>query len=82
LGWWRTRRTTTRVDWPYFDNVGSPQSEAVEIVERFSLNDEHSELTFRVTVTDPTTFTAPAAIEGKWLARGGTIARYDCHPAR
>ena len=74
--------TTTRVDWPYFDNVGSPQSKAVEIVERFSLNDEQTELTFRVTVTDSTTFTAPAAIEGKWLARGDTIARYDCHPAR
>lgn len=36
---------------------------------------------FRVTVTDATTFTAPAVIEGKWLARGDTIARYDCHPA-
>jgi hypothetical protein len=33
-----------------------------------------------VTATDPTTFTVPAVVEGKWLARGGTIARYDCHP--
>ena len=74
--------TTTRVDWPYFDNAGSPQSEAVQIVERFSLNDEQTELAFRVTVTDATTFTAPAVIEGKWLARGDTIARYDCQPAR
>ena len=85
VGRWEGRDlvvTTTLVDWPYFDNVGSPQSEAVSIVERFSLNEEQTELAFRVTVTDPTTFTAPAVVEGKWLARGDTIARYDCQPAR
>ena len=85
VGRWEGRDlvvTTTRVDWPYFDNAGSPQSEAVEIVERCSLNDEQTELAFRVTVTDATTFTAPAVVEGKWLARGDTIARYDCQPRR
>ena len=85
VGRWEGRDlvvTTTRVNWPYFDNAGSPQSEAVEIVERFSLNDAQTELAFRVTVRDATTFTAPAVIEGKWLARGETIARYDCQPAR
>ena len=85
VGRWEGRDlvvTTTRVNWPFFDNAGSPQSEAVEIVERFSLNDEQTELTFLVTVTDATTFTAPAVIEGKWLARGHTIARYDCQPRR
>ena len=85
VGRWEGRDlvvTTTRVNWPYFDNAGSPQSEAVEIVERFSLNDEQTELAFHVTVTDATTFTAPAVIEGKWLARGDTIARYDCQPRR
>lgn len=85
VGRWEGRElvvTTTHVNWPYFDNAGTPQSGAVEIVERFTLNEEQTELAFRVTVTDPVTFTAPAVVEGKWLARGDTIALYDCQPAR
>ena len=70
--------TTTRVDWPFFDNAGTPQSSAVEIVERYSLSDDQARLSFRVTVTDPATFTVPAVIEGHWLALGHTIDRYDC----
>jgi hypothetical protein len=70
--------TTTHVDWPFFDNAGTPQSRAVEIVERYSLSEDQSRLSFRVTVTDPATFTAPAVIEGHWLALGHTIDRYDC----
>jgi hypothetical protein len=74
--------TTTHINWPYFDNIGSPQSTSVEIEERFALNDDQTELVFRTTVTDSATFTAPAVIEGRWLALGDTIARYDCQPAR
>jgi hypothetical protein len=74
--------TTSRVSWPYFDNIGSPQTEAVQIVERYSLSEDQSRLDFRVTVTDPTTFTAPAVLDGYWLALGGTIPRYDCKPLR
>lgn len=70
--------TTTHVSWPFFDNIGSPQSPAVEIVERFGVNDDQTELTFRVTVTEPATFTAPAVVGGRWLALGDTISRYDC----
>jgi hypothetical protein len=70
--------TTTRVSWPFFDNIGSPQTTAVEIAERFRVSDDQTKLTFHVTVTDPATFTAPAVVEGYWLALGDTIARYDC----
>lgn len=70
--------TTTHVSWPFFDNIGSPQSTAVEIVERFELSDDQTKLTFRVTITDPTTFTSSAVVDGYWLALGDTIARYDC----
>ncbi len=72
--------TTSRVSWPFFDNRGTPQSSAVRIVERYSLSEEQSRLDFRVTVTDPSTFTAPAVIDGHWLALGGSIPRYDCQP--
>jgi Family of unknown function (DUF6152) len=70
--------TTTHVDWPFFDNAGTPQSTAVEIVERYSLSEEQARLSFRVTVTDPATFTTPAVIDSHWLALGHTVDRYDC----
>jgi hypothetical protein len=73
--------TTSLVNWPYFDNAGTPQSGAVRIVERFTPSDDQSRLDFEMTVTDPTTFTAPAVIRGHWLALGGTIPRYDCQPS-
>jgi hypothetical protein len=74
--------TTTHVNWPFFDNIGSPQSEAVEIVERFTLSDDQAQLVFQTTVNDATTFTAPAVIDGRWLALGETIAPYNCQPAQ
>jgi hypothetical protein len=72
---------TSRVSWPYFDNIGTPQSGDVGIVERYTLAEDQSRVDFEVTVTDSTTFTEPAVIKGHWLALGETIPRYDCQPA-
>ena len=69
---------TSRVNWPFFDTIGTPQSEQVEILERFSVNDDQSRLDFHITVTDPQTFTEPAAIQGYWQALGESIPVYDC----
>jgi hypothetical protein len=74
--------TTTRVDWPYFDGIGTPQSEGVEILERYTLSDDQTRLHFHVMVRDPVTLTAPAVIEGHWLALGETLARFDCQASR
>jgi len=52
--------TTTNIDWPYFQLYGLegvPQSLAVELVERFSLDETTNELRYSITVTDPATFT-------------------------
>ncbi len=81
VGHWEGRTLvveTMRVNWPYFDNVGTPQSEAVEIVERFALTDDQSRLDYRMTITDPATFTEPATITGHWLALGEAIAPFAC----
>jgi hypothetical protein len=72
---------TSRVSWPYFDNIGTPQSSDVRITERYTLSEDQSRLDFEVTVADSTTFTEPAVIVGHWLALGETIPRYDCQPA-
>jgi hypothetical protein len=69
---------TSRIDWPYLDPVGTPQSEAMEIVERFTLSDDQSRLDYHMTMTDPAIFTAPATYEKYWLALGEVILPYDC----
>jgi hypothetical protein len=71
---------TTRVNWPYFDNAGTPLGEDAEVTERFSLSEDQTRLDFEVSVADSSTFTEPAVLAGYWLALGDTIARYDCVP--
>jgi hypothetical protein len=70
--------TTTRVNWPYYDTIGTPQSDAVEITERFALSDDQTRLDFLITVRDPATLTAPAVIAGHWLALGHEVQRFAC----
>ncbi len=69
---------TTLVDWPYFDNIGTPQSAEVAITERFSLSDDQSVIDYEMTVVDAETFDSPAVIRSRWQAFAGEIARYDC----
>ncbi len=72
--------STARINWPFFDNIGTPLSEEVEIVEKFTLSDDQSRLNFDITITDPSAFTSPAKLRGYWLALGDTIPLYDCQP--
>jgi Family of unknown function (DUF6152) len=69
---------TSLVNWPYFDQIGTPLSADVQIAERYTVSDDQTRLDVEITVTDPRTFTAPAIIQNSWLAYGDTIQRYDC----
>ena len=70
---------TSRINWPLFSSRGVPQSEAVEIVERYTLSDDQSRLSYQTTITDPGTFVGgPAIVEGYWVALGETPEPYDC----
>lgn len=71
---------TTRIDWPYFDTIGTPLTPDVEITERFTLSDDQSALTCRQTVTDPVTFTEPAIHESDHIALGEAIEPFVCAP--
>ncbi len=74
---------TTHINWPYFDNIGTPQSTAIELTERFSLSDDHTRLNLHMTVVDPSVFSEPAMIEGYWLALGEEMPPpYNCEPGR
>jgi hypothetical protein len=70
--------TTNLVNWRYFDNIGTPQSADVQIVERFTLSADEGRLDVEMTVVDPATFTAPAVLKTYWQAYAGDINRYDC----
>ncbi len=71
--------TTTRIDWPYFDQSGIPQSEAVVIVEQFTPSSDGSRLDYKMTVTDPATFTEPVEQEKYWIWRPQeTVEPFDC----
>lgn len=70
---------TSRINWPLFSSRGVPQSESVAIVERYTLSDDQSRLSYEMTITDPGTFIGgPAIVEGYWVALGETPEPYDC----
>jgi len=70
---------TSRIDWPYFDQNGLPQSEAVETVERFTVNGEGSRLDYELVVTDPWLFTEPVTLGKSWRwIPGDAVLPFDC----
>ena len=72
--------TTTNIDYPYMDEHGTPQSEAVEVVERFSLSLDERTLRWTAIITDTGTLTEPfVAYTTRWeWAPGEELQPYDC----
>lgn len=71
---------TTAVSWPYFDANGRvPLTDAAEIVERFTLSDDETGLTYDVEVTDPGTFTEPVSASWELVWRPDLVVEpYEC----
>ena len=71
---------TTQVNWPYFDSIGIiPQSEAVEITERFTLSDDETRLAYDLEVSDPETFTEPVSASWEFSWRPDMVVEhYGC----
>ena len=72
--------TTNRIDYPYMDEHGTPQSDAMTVVERFILSADGRSLNWAATVTDPETFTEPfVAFTTRWAwVPGEVLQPYDC----
>lgn len=70
--------TTTGIDWPYFDGIGTPQSQDIELVERFTVSEDQTRLDYRLTITDQSTFSVPGVYERYWVALGAAIRPYAC----
>jgi hypothetical protein len=82
VGQWEGRDlvvTTHRVKYPYLNATGIPQSEQIELIERFSPSEDGSELAYTLEVTDPDTFTKPVLLDKQWVWRPGEVVRpYEC----
>ncbi len=71
--------TTNRIDWPYFDRVGAPQSPDVMVQERFRAVDDGGGLEYLMTVTDPATLLEPFVWDADFIwRRGEEVNLYDC----
>ena len=71
--------STNRISWPYFDNQGTPQSKAVEIVERFTLSDDERGMTWEAIITDPVNLSEPGVVrQGYEWVPGEEIREFDC----
>ena len=71
---------TTNIDRPYFDDVGTPMSSALQTVERYPLSADGQRVNMEMTVTDPVTFTEPGHLTGTYwvLVPGEQIKPYEC----
>jgi hypothetical protein len=59
---------TTRIGWPYLDDEGRPQTESVEVVERFAVLEGGARLRYTQTVTDPQSLVEPMTISWDYIA--------------
>ena len=74
---------TTGIDWSYFDQNGLRQTDAVETLERFMLDDDGSRLDYEVVVTDPGLFTEPVMLSKSWRwVPGDEVLPFDCTESR
>ncbi len=48
---------TTGIDWPFYSEIGIPQSDQVRYLERFWLSENGNFLNYSIKVTDPVVFT-------------------------
>jgi uncharacterized protein DUF6152 len=81
VGRWEGRTLvveTMKINHPYFDIRGTPQSPSVKTVERFTLSQDQSRLDYHLTIIDPPTFTEPATYERYLLALDEPFAAMDC----
>jgi|MEHZ01.5.fsa_nt_MEHZ011360043.1_13 hypothetical protein len=70
---------TTGVDWPYYDEVGIPQSIEVSHHEQFSVSEDGNLLSYVLTITDPLVFSGPLvlATSREWDP-GREVEEYGC----
>jgi hypothetical protein len=71
--------TTDRIDWPYFDPYGTPQSNQTRYIETFAIAEDGDRLNYTFTAIDPVMFSEPVVIEWprSWTP-GVELQVFDC----
>ena len=70
---------TSDIDSLYIDDAGTPQSDLVEVVERFTLSEDQRRLDYEAAVTDPETLLEPMALAWHWdWVPGEALQSYGC----
>ncbi len=63
----------------YFDHEGTPQSDQISIVERFTPNADYSRLDYTLTTTDPVNFERPFDLKRYFVWKPeNTVHAYEC----
>ena len=71
--------TTTDIDWPWFDQSGIRQTDALYLLERFTPSADGRILHYELTATDPEIFTEPVVLDRIWIwVPGEQIRPYEC----
>ena len=69
---------TSRIDYPYFNIYGAPQSNNIEVFETFALSEDQSQLMYKIQIQDETTFSRMATSERLYLALGEPFVPLNC----
>ncbi|MEE3237132.1 MAG: DUF6152 family protein [Pseudomonadota bacterium] len=71
--------TTSNISYPYFDDLGTPQSDQLQIVEHYRFDATEPRLYWEAVATDPEVFTAPVVLKGDMIwVPGEQLKRFDC----
>ena len=70
---------TDKINYPFFDDLGTPQSGNLKIVERYALSEDESRLDWEALADDPEIFTEPVLLTGYlvWVP-GEEVKPFDC----
>lgn len=71
--------TTTHIGWPYYTEIGMPQTDQANYVEHFTLSDGGNRLNYSIVIDDPAVLTEPFMLESfrEWTP-GVEIPPYNC----
>ena len=70
---------TSRIDFEYLDDEGTPMSDEARIVEQYTVNEDGSRLDYTIAVTDPVNLIGPAVWDAHWTHVPGTVIRpFEC----
>jgi hypothetical protein len=70
---------TTNIDYPYIRGDGTPQSRAIEVIERFTLSDDQTKLEYLMTIVDPVYLSRAATFEAYYLALNQEYFAIECN---